>query len=93
MPDFSPGDHEYEDHQWDDEDWSDDDCDDQSDDEEEPTVPCPYCGEAIHEDAQWCPRCERYISEEDRPAMRKPWWVLVGVAAVMYTIYRWLAPW
>lgn len=93
MPYSSRDEPEYEHDPWNDDDWSDDDSVDWSDDEDEPTVPCPYCGAEIHEDAQRCPRCERYISEEDRPATLKPWWILVGVAAAMYVIYRWLAPW
>jgi endogenous inhibitor of DNA gyrase (YacG/DUF329 family) len=59
------------------------------DEEDEPTLPCPYCGKDIHEDSPRCPHCERYISEEDAPPTRKPWWILVGVVACLYAIYRW----
>ena len=77
-----------------DEDWSDDyDADDyggEDDDEaNEPTVPCPYCRAEIHEDAQRCPECGQYISAEDRPAARQPWWIVVGAIALMYIVYRW----
>ena len=30
------------------------------------TVPCPYCGAAIHEEAERCPHCENYISRGQR---------------------------
>jgi hypothetical protein len=71
-----------------DEDDNDDDyLNDES--EDEPTVACPYCRKEIHEDAQRCPYCEQYISKEDRPASRKPWWILVGVIVCLYIIYRW----
>ena len=69
------------------EDEEDFDCDDDSD--EEPTVFCPYCGAAIHEDAQRCPHCGEYITDEDRPAVRRPWWIILGALAVMYAVYRW----
>ena len=64
--------------------------DNYEDDDEEPTLPCPHCRAEIHEDAQRCPQCGEYISGEDvRPAARKPWWIIVGVLAVMYLVYRW----
>jgi hypothetical protein len=68
--------------EWDDE--SDDDDDD------EPTIPCPYCRREIHEDSQRCPYCEQYISTEDAPPSRKPWWLIAGVAACLYVVYRWV---
>jgi len=79
-------------------DWDDDpelDSDDgypEEDDDEEPTIPCPYCRREIHEDSPRCPYCERYISHEDAPA-RKPWWLVLGVGACLYVVYRWIVPW
>jgi len=67
----------------------DDDWEDESEADEEETVPCPYCGAPVHEDAQRCPHCEHYISEEDRPATRRPWWIILGALAVLYLVYRW----
>lgn len=67
-----------------------DDWDDDEDDE--PTVPCPYCRRPIHEDAQRCPHCESYISEEDRAASSKPWWIILGVLLGLFVVYRWIAP-
>ncbi len=54
------------------------------------TVPCPSCKRPIHEDAQRCPYCEHYISEEDRPPQRKPWWIVGGVLVCLYLVYRWV---
>jgi hypothetical protein len=65
---------------------------DEDEDDEEPTIPCPYCRREIHEDAPWCPYCEHYISREDAP-VRKPWWLVVGVGACLYVVYRWIVPW
>lgn len=61
------------------------------DDEEEPTVPCPYCRREIHEDASRCPYCEHYISEEDRPAAPKAWWIVLGALACLWVVYQWIA--
>ena len=41
------------------------------------TVPCPYCRNPVPEEAQFCGRCENYISTEDAPPDRKPVWVWV----------------
>jgi hypothetical protein len=80
-----------------DDDWDDgpesEDPDFSEDDDEEPTVPCPYCRREIHEDAQRCPYCERYISREDAPPARKPWWMILGVVACLYVVYRWIVWW
>jgi hypothetical protein len=83
---------------WEEESASDDDdfADDQdleasTDEDEEPTVPCPYCHKPIHEDAERCPYCENYISTEDTPPRRRPWWIILGAVAVLYIVYRWIS--
>jgi hypothetical protein len=58
--------------------------------ENEPTVPCPYCKREIHEDSQRCPHCGNYLSEEDAPPSRKPWWLILGVIVCLYLVYRWI---
>jgi hypothetical protein len=55
-----------------------------------PTIPCPYCKREIHEDAPRCPYCEQYISREDAPRSRKPWWMIVGLVLCLYAIYHWV---
>jgi hypothetical protein len=60
------------------------------DDEEESTIPCPYCKREIHEDSPRCPYCENYISGEDAPRSRKPWWMIIGLLLCLYAIYRWI---
>jgi hypothetical protein len=69
---------------------SDDDVEGDSDDDESETVPCPYCKRPIHEDAERCPYCESYISREDAPPSRKPWWILLGVGLCLFAVYRWI---
>jgi hypothetical protein len=56
----------------------------------EPTIPCPYCRREIHEDSQRCPYCESYISQEDAPPSRKPWWLIAGVALCLVIVYLWI---
>jgi hypothetical protein len=74
---------------WDhgDESWDEDRADDSED--EMGTVPCPHCRRQILEDTPRCPYCENYISEEDVPPMRKPWWIVLGTLLVLYIVYRW----
>jgi hypothetical protein len=55
------------------------------------TIPCPYCKREIHEESQRCPHCGNYISDEDAPPARKPWWIIIGALLVFYIIYRWVA--
>ncbi len=73
-------------HDPEDEDWPDDWDDD-------PTIPCPQCGREILEDAERCPYCERYLSRDDAPRRRKPWWIVAGVIACLYVVYRWNIWW
>ena len=84
---------------WDNDERYDDEWDDEESagneleppDDEGVTIACPYCGEPIYEDSERCPHCERYISTEDAPSTKKPWWVLAGAAAGLYAIYRLIA--
>ena len=80
---------------WDADDGEADDWDENGDAldgaDEEPTVPCPYCRRAIPEDTPRCPYCEHYVSQEDAPPARKPWWLIVGTLGCLYVVYRWIA--
>lgn len=75
----------------DDDDWEDQSGDDDygDDPDDEPTIPCPYCGEEIHEDSPRCPHCEHYVSREDAPPARKPVWIIVGVLLCLFAVYLW----
>jgi hypothetical protein len=77
--------------EWNEEEWEIDDSDDGVDGETEPTIPCPYCRREIHEDSPRCPHCGQYISEEDAPPTRKPWWIIVGVLLGLLGIWLWVA--
>ncbi len=83
--------HYSKDDDWDDREWDETGKEDGYDeDDEEPTIPCPYCKQAIHEDAQRCPYCERYISNEDAPSASKPWWIILGTFVCLYIMVRWI---
>jgi hypothetical protein len=54
---------------------------DETDDDDDGYVPCPYCGETMLEDAEYCPSCDRWISSEDIP--RKPWLIWMVALIVL----------
>ncbi|MFM8734877.1 MAG: hypothetical protein ACKOC8_06755 [Pirellulales bacterium] len=68
--------------------WDDDPVDDDGD--EESTVPCPFCGREMFEDSPRCPSCERYVSDEDHAASRKPTWVIVTAVICLVIAVWWL---
>ncbi len=71
--------------------WADTDDDGEDDrGDEESAEPCPYCRREMHADSPRCPYCGNYISREDQPPGRKPWWIIVGGLAVLYIVYHWL---
>ena len=73
---------EHEDEEaWDDPE-APDDADLGPDDDSAETVPCPYCGADVYEQAEVCSRCGAYISTEDAPA-RKPTWMVIASLAVL----------
>ena len=84
------------DDEWEDEE-SDDDFDtgedlewvpDEGDDD--PTMPCPHCGQSIHDESEQCPECGKYISVEDPPPSRKPWWIVLGAILCLFAVYLWI---
>ncbi len=68
-----------------DDEWPSSDADD-----EEPTIRCPHCRREIHEESERCPHCECYISPEDAPPSRKPWWLMAGVLLCLLLVYLWI---
>lgn len=78
----------------DDEDDEDDDygdgygTDDGDDDAE--TVPCPHCGAEVYENAERCPRCEKYLSAEDRPPTRPSGFMAVLMLLALLAAAIWV---
>jgi hypothetical protein len=79
-----------DDDEWDDSDDSPIEDDDIDSDDGEPTVACPYCRREIHEDSQRCPYCEQFVSAEDAPPARKPWWIIIGAVICLWVAFRWI---
>lgn len=75
--------------EWDDEQWRQDD-DGEWDEDGESTIPCPYCQREIFEDSPQCPHCGQYISKEDAPAGRRPWWIIIGVLLCLMVTWLWI---
>jgi hypothetical protein len=74
---------------WEDPDESEIDDEDSADDSE--LMPCPYCREMIYEDAERCPECGKYISEEDGGEARQPAWVWITVLiCVLLIVLFWI---
>ena len=58
------------------------DTDPPADDQD--TVPCPFCGRAVYEFADVCPKCHNFIGGSDDPSRsRRPLWVTVAVLACL----------
>jgi hypothetical protein len=62
----------------------------EQDEDDDLCGPCPHCGREILEESERCPYCEHYLSREDAPPARKPIWILLGVVACLYVVYRWI---
>lgn len=58
-------------------------------DDDEALEKCPYCGHEIFEGSPRCPHCHKYISEEDIPTGRKPWWFIIGACLALFGLLVW----
>lgn len=46
-------------------------------------IPCPHCGETMLEDADYCPACERWITDGTTNKPRSPLWVAIVAALLL----------
>jgi hypothetical protein len=59
------------------------------DDPDAPDVDdCPYCGKSIHDEAEWCHHCGKYLSREDAPR-RIPLWVVAAAVFAALAVLMW----
>ncbi len=75
------------------EDWdTGDDLDEpfEEEDDDDETTTCPYCGARMHEESVRCPACENYISREDSPRQRRPWWIVITVVVCLVIVALWV---
>ena len=56
------------------------------DDDGPPTVPCPHCKAEVFEDSEQCPRCGKFLSNEDAPLSRGGMWVIVMILALLAAV-------
>ena len=63
---------------------------DTSDPDDDVTAPCPHCGAVIYDDAEQCPGCGRYLSEEDAPAPARSGWIFIGVVVCLVIVVCWI---
>ncbi len=90
----------------DDEDFNDNDFDTDAlddtldDDVDASTIDCPYCSNAVYEDAERCPACGNYLSPEDsdeyqtkqRYFSKQPLWIIITAVVLIYAMlhaYLW----
>ncbi len=66
----------------DDDDFEDEAGDWEEEDDDGATVPCPYCRRPVYEDAERCPQCGNYLSEEEAPSKRRGWFLLALLLAL-----------
>ena len=59
---------------------------DMDDDDDPDLLPCPHCRKMINEDTVRCPHCGDYISREDNPDRRTPWFLLLIAGLVLIVI-------
>lgn len=59
-------------------------------DDDDTTIPCPHCGADIYDDAEQCPACGHYLTDEDAPAKPQPWWILIGVSICILIVIAWM---
>lgn len=72
-----------------DDDSDDDSGFDTSGADDDNTLPCPFCGAEIFEDADRCTECGRYLTREEATGDRKPWWLVVGVVICLLIVLSW----
>ena len=53
--------------------------------------PCPFCKKAIDEQADVCPHCGNYISDEKVKDRKPMWFVIAAIAIIAAILVRWVA--
>jgi len=66
-----------------------DETDTDGDDEFDATEPCPYCNKLIHEDAEICHHCGKFVDREN-PTVRPPWISIAVIALLAAMVLFWL---
>jgi len=59
------------------------------DDASAETLNCPGCGKLIYEQAERCPHCGHYVTEETAPRRRRVKWFVVAVVICLIIVLLW----
>jgi uncharacterized protein (DUF983 family) len=73
----------------DDDDWDDADDEFDSEEDDKSTIACPNCHKQVYDDAEQCPYCGHYISDQDWSS-GKPLLVVVGMILCLLVVFYWL---
>jgi len=57
--------------------------------EQDDEVPCPNCGEPIHEDSPRCPRCGQWVDAGSSGSSRGWGWLIVAAFLVAVILVVW----
>jgi uncharacterized paraquat-inducible protein A len=79
---------EFDGEEFDDDEFDGEESDDAEADDDEATMPCPYCGAAIYDDAVRCAVCDEYLNDAERTTTLQPRWVAV-TAAIVLAAFLW----
>lgn len=66
-----------------------DEPDEPDDDDTGDTRTCPECRAAIYEDAECCPHCGTYLTDDEGIAAR-PWWFVAGALLCLAVALSWV---
>lgn len=61
-----------------------------SGDDDGNTLLCPHCRVPVYDQAEQCPYCGTYLTEEDSAPRHKPLWIVVGTVACLAVVYLWI---
>jgi hypothetical protein len=53
-------------------------------------IKCVHCGKFIHEDADMCPRCHRWQTDEHHPPSKPRWYVWTVFYCVLIVVVFWI---
>jgi len=53
------------------------------------TTVCPHCGKRIYEETQQCPQCHNYVTFEEAPARKPPWFLIAVAVCLLIVLLVW----
>jgi RNA polymerase subunit RPABC4/transcription elongation factor Spt4 len=62
-------------------------------DDDDTTVPCRHCGRPVFEDAEQCPACGHYLTDEELDGNRSWWFNFLAVVCLIVAVGWALLAW